>query len=103
MAFKSESTLFEPKFFIPDNQDPIFAGYGYNLHVIFIYVWGGGGLAMSKVFRKTQMTNKYTILLLHSTKHAGVQLKVNKIITPRKITWEFCIFEEGGPPTPLQN
>ena len=25
-------------FFIPDNQDPIFAGYGYNLHVIFIYV-----------------------------------------------------------------
>ena len=57
---------------------------------------------MSKVFRKTQMTNKYTILLLHSTKHAGVQLKVNKIITPRKITWEFCIFEEGGPPPPSE-
>ena len=38
-VFESESTLFEPKNFIPDNQDPIFAGYGYNLHVIFIYVW----------------------------------------------------------------
>ena len=32
--FKYEYNLFEPKFFIPDNQDPIFAGYGYNLHVI---------------------------------------------------------------------
>ena len=37
-VIQSESTLFEPKFFVPDNQDPIFAGYGYNLHVIFIYV-----------------------------------------------------------------
>ena len=25
-------------FFIPDKQDSIFAGYGYNLQVIFIYV-----------------------------------------------------------------
>ena len=38
-VFESESTLFEPKNFIPDNQDPIFAGYGYNLHVNFIHVW----------------------------------------------------------------
>ena len=37
--FKYKSYLFEPIFFIPDNQDPIFAGYDYNLHVIFIYVW----------------------------------------------------------------
>ena len=36
-VFESESTQLEPNFFIPDNQDPIFAGYGYNLHVIFIY------------------------------------------------------------------
>ena len=37
--FKKESNLFEHIFFNPDNQDPIFAGYGYNLHVIFIYIW----------------------------------------------------------------
>ena len=41
-VFESESTLFEPKFFIPDNQDPIFAGYGYNSQVIFIYAGGCG-------------------------------------------------------------
>ena len=40
-VFESESNLFEYKFLNPDNQDPIFAGYGYNLHVIFIYVWKG--------------------------------------------------------------
>ena len=39
MVFESQSTLFKPNFFIPDNQDHIFAGYDYNLHVIFIYVW----------------------------------------------------------------
>ena len=32
------TALFTPIFFIPDNQDPIFADDGYNLHVIFIYV-----------------------------------------------------------------
>ena len=37
-VFESESNLFIPKFCNPDNQDPIFAGYGYNLQVIFIYV-----------------------------------------------------------------
>ena len=36
--FKYKCNQFEPYFFIPDNQDPIFAGYCYNLHVIFIYV-----------------------------------------------------------------
>ena len=35
---KLEYNLFEPNFLIPDNHDPIFASYGYNLHVIFIYV-----------------------------------------------------------------
>ena len=41
MVFDSESTLFEPNFFITDNQDPIFAGYGYTLWVIVIYACVG--------------------------------------------------------------
>ena len=32
-VFDSESNLFEPIYYIPDNQDPIFAGYGYNLQI----------------------------------------------------------------------
>ena len=37
-VFESESTLFEPKIFIPENQDPIFASHGYKLQVILIYI-----------------------------------------------------------------
>ena len=40
---------FEHYFFIPDNQDHIFADHGFNLHVIFIYVWLGLGLASGEL------------------------------------------------------
>ena len=71
-VFESESTLFQPKIFMPDNQDPIFADYGYDLKVNYIYVCM---LILVHTLMLVQCTLYYvpSLMPVHNT-HADSQL-----------------------------
>ena len=62
-------------FFILDNKDPIFAGYGYNLHVIFIYIWVTRLHGYTVTWLKVQGTrlHGYTVTRLHGYKFQGTR------------------------------